>query len=123
MSCPLLLDEMLGEGIAAQLVGRGHDVLSVVSDSSLISLPDDQVLVEAARQGRALVTLNIKDFLPLDAQYRARGRSHAGLILIATKAFPQDRSFVGAVVSALDKLLQEPGVILPDQVTFLQRQS
>ncbi len=51
MSSPLLLDEMLGERIAAQLVGRGYDVLSVVSDPSLISLPDDQVLAEAARQG------------------------------------------------------------------------
>ncbi|WP_322769769.1 DUF5615 family PIN-like protein [Frankia sp. Cr1] len=121
MSSPLLLDEMLGERIAAQLVGRGHDVLSVVSDFSLISLPDDQVLAEAARQGRALVTLNIKDFLPLDAQYRAGGRSHAGLVLIATKSFPPDRGFVGAVVSALDKLLQEPGAIIPDQVVFLRR--
>ena len=121
MSYPLLLDEMLGERIAAQLVGKGHDVLSIVTDPSLISLPDDQVLAEAARHGRALVTINIKDFLPLDAQCRATGRSHAGLVLIATKTFPQDRSFVGAVVSALDKLLQEPDTLGPDQVVFLRR--
>ncbi len=124
MNCPLLLDEMLGERIAAQLVGRGHGVVSVVSvvaDSALVSLPDDQVLAEAARQGRALVTLNVKDFLPLDAQYRAGGRSHAGIVLISTKAFPQDRGFVGAVVGALDKLLQESGAVGPDQVVFLQR--
>ncbi|WP_250282504.1 MULTISPECIES: DUF5615 family PIN-like protein [unclassified Frankia] len=121
MSHPLLLDEMLGERTAAQLVGKGHDVASVVADPALVSLPDDQVLAEAARQGRALVTLNVRDFLPLDAQYRAGGRSHAGIVLISTKAFPQDRAFVGAVVSALDKLLQEPGTLGPDQVVFLQR--
>ncbi|SBW22600.1 DUF5615 family PIN-like protein [Protofrankia symbiont of Coriaria ruscifolia] len=121
MSYPLLLDEMLGERIAAQLVGRGHDVVSVVADSALVSLPDDQVLAEAARQGRALVTLNVKDFLPLDAQYRASGRSHAGIVLISTKAFPQDRGFVGAVVGALDKLLRESGAVGPDQVIFLRR--
>jgi Domain of unknown function (DUF5615) len=121
MSCPLLLDEMLGERIAVQLIGRGHDVLTVVADSTLVSLPDDQVMAEAARQGRALVTLNVKDFLPLDAQYRATGRSHAGLILVSTRSFPQDRGFVGAVVNALDKLLQDPGAVVPDQVVFLRR--
>lgn len=121
MTRPLLLDEMLGDRIASQLVARGHDVLSVVGDAALISLPDDQVLMEATRQGRSLVTLNIKDFLPLDAQYQAGGRSHAGLILVSAKTFPQDRSFVGAVVNALDKLLRETGAIGPDRIPFLQR--
>ncbi len=116
-----MLDEMLGERIATQLAGRGHDVVSVVADPALVSLPDDQVLAEAARQGRALVTLNIKDFLPLDARYRAGGRSHAGIVLISTKAFPQDRGFVGAVVNALDKLLAEAGALGADQLVFLRR--
>jgi hypothetical protein len=121
VSHPLLHDEMLGERIAAQLVGKGHDVLSVVADAALVSLPDDQVLAEAARQGRALVTLNTKDFLSLDAQYRAGGRSHAGIVLVSTKAFPQDRGFVGAIVSAVDKLLQEPDAVGPERVVFLRR--
>ena len=45
--------------------------------------------------------------MPLDGQYRAAGQSHAGLILVSTKTFPQDRSFVGAVAGALAALLDK----------------
>ncbi len=36
-------------------------------------------------------------------------RSHAGLILVSTKTFPQDRGFVGAVARALAAVLDKPG--------------
>ena len=117
---PLLLDEMFSDEIAAQLCTRGHDVRSVVADPSLVALPDDQVLAEAVVAGRALVTANIKDFVPLDGQYKAARRSHAGLVLVSTKTFPQDGSYTGAVVTALDKLLTG-SVDLADRVVFLER--
>jgi predicted nuclease of predicted toxin-antitoxin system len=120
-TCRLLLDEMLGYRIVEQLEARGHDVASVVADRALMSLPDEAVLAEATRLGRVLVTLNVKDFLPLDARWRAGGRAHAGIVLISTRTFPQDRSFVGAVVTALDKLLGEPDSVGPEQVVFLGR--
>lgn len=78
MSYPLLLDEMLSGAIAEQLRAKGHDALAVVDDPALISLPDDQILARATAAGRALVTANIKDFMPLDAQYRAAGQAHCG---------------------------------------------
>ena len=59
--------------------------------------------------------------MPLDAQYKATGRAHAGLILVSTKAFPQDRTFVGAVVGALDVVLSKPDGIGADRVVFLSR--
>lgn len=120
MRCPLLLDEMFSDAIAQQLRAKGHDVIAVVADPALVSLPDDQVLAYAASAGRALVTANIKDCMPLDGQYRAAGQSHAGLILVSTKAFPQDRSFAGAIASALATLL-DTGQIQADQVIFLTR--
>jgi hypothetical protein len=98
---------MLSGTIAAQLRTRGHDVVAVVEDTALIGLPDDEILAAATAAGRALVTANIRDFVPLDKRYKAAGRGHGGLVLISTKSFPQDRSFVGALVSALDKLLGE----------------
>ena len=49
----------------------------------------------------ALVTANIKDFILLDARYRAANQVHAGLILVSTKTFPQDRSYTAVVTSAL----------------------
>jgi uncharacterized iron-regulated protein len=117
---PLLLDEMFSDEIAEQLHAKGHDVRSVVADSSLVALPDDQVLAQAGAAGRALVTANIKDFVPLDGQYKAIERAHAGLVLVSTKTFPQDRSYAGAIVTALDKLLTGP-VDLADHVVFLER--
>jgi hypothetical protein len=118
---PLLLDEMLSGGIAHQLRTQGHDVTSVVADPALVALPDDQILAYAAAEGRVLVTANIRDFVPLDGRYRAAGRSHAGLILVSTKTFPQNRGFTTAVTSALAALLSRPSKIQPGQVAFLSR--
>ena len=121
MGFPLLLDEMLSDTIAEQLRAKGHDVIAVVADPALVSLPDDQILTHAAASGRALVTANIKDFMPLDGQYRAAGQAHAGLILVSTKTFPQDRSYTHAVTAALVALLDQPRQIQGDQVIFLSR--
>ncbi|HEY2576910.1 MAG TPA: DUF5615 family PIN-like protein [Streptosporangiaceae bacterium] len=121
MSHPILLDEMLSSTIAGQLRAKGHDAIAVVEDPALISLPDDQILACATAAGRALVTANIKDFMPLDAQYRAGGQAHAGLILISTKTFPQDRAYATAITSALTALLDTPGQVQPGHVLFLTR--
>jgi Domain of unknown function (DUF5615) len=121
VSFPLLLDEMFSDTIAQQLRAKGHDVQAVVTDPSLASLPDDQILSRAAATGRALVTANIKDFMPLDARYRAAGQAHAGLILVSVKTFPQNRSYTSAVTSALAALLDEPEQIEASKVTFLTR--
>jgi hypothetical protein len=117
---PLLLDEMLSGAVAEQLRARGHDVVAVVNDPVLTGLPDHDILTAAAAEGRALVTANIKDFVPLDQRYKASGRGYGGLVLIPAKTFPQDRTFLGAIVAALDKLLSE-GTIRPDALVFLQR--
>jgi Domain of unknown function (DUF5615) len=118
---PLLLDEMFADDIAKQLRAKGCDVISVVANTALVGLPDDQVLAYATAEGRALVTANIKDFVPLDTRYRAAGQSHAGLILVSTKTFPQSRGFPSAVTAALAALLSGPAKIQPGQVLFLTR--
>ncbi len=121
MSQPLLLDEMFSDNIAQQLRAKGHDVTSVVADPALVGLPDDQVLAYATTQGRALVTANIKDFIPLDGRHRAAGQSRAGLILVSTKTFPQNRGFPSAITTALATLLSGTVKIQPSQVLFLTR--
>ena len=121
MSQPLLLDEMFSDDIAQQLRARGYDVISAVADSALVGLPDEQVLAYAATEGRALVTANIKDFVPLDSRYRAAGQSHAGLILVSTKTFPQNRGFPAAITTALATLLSGTAKIQSGQVLFLTR--
>jgi hypothetical protein len=121
MSQPLLLDEMFTDDIAQQLRAKGYDVISVVADPALVGLPDDQILAYATAEGRALVTANIKDFIPVDTRYRAADQSHAGLILVSTKTFPQNRGFPCAVATALAVLLSGTAKIQPGQVLFLTR--
>ena len=119
MSHPLLLDEMFSDAIAEQLRAKGHDVISVVANPALVALPDEQILAHAATDGRALVTANIKDFVPLDARYRAAGQDHHGLVLVSTRTFPQNRGFTAAIATALEALLAETDKIQPSQVLFL----
>jgi hypothetical protein len=77
MSCPLLLDEMFSDTIAQQLRAKGRDARTVVADPALVSLPDDQILAHATAARRALLTANIKDFMPLDAARRRLRRPGA----------------------------------------------
>src|SRR6516164_7486941 len=121
VSFPLLLDEMLSGNIADELRAKGHDVLAVVADPALLALPDDQILAHATTTGRALVTANIKDFMPLDARYRAASQTHAGLILVSSKTFAQDRAYTAAITKALATLLGRPAAVQPGQVLFLPR--
>lgn len=106
----LLLDEMLSDAIAEQLRDKGHDVLAVVADPALVTLPDPGLLARATSDDRAVVARNIKDFMALDAHYRASGALHAGLVLVATKTFPDNRHAFGAIVSSLDELLSGGGI-------------
>jgi len=121
MSHPLLLDEMFSGTIAQQLRTTGYDVVSVVAHPALVALADDQILAHGASEGRALVTANIKDFMPLDSRYRAAGQAHPGLILVSTKAFPQNLGFTTAITTALEALLSGTDKIQPGQVLFLTR--
>lgn len=117
----LLLDEMFSGIIAGPLRAKGHDVLAVVADPALVALSDERILAQATSAGRALVTANIKDFVPLDRRYHDDNRAHAGLILVSTKTFPQGRSTIAAIVGALSALLDQPSPVQPGQVVFLSR--
>jgi predicted nuclease of predicted toxin-antitoxin system len=119
VSQPLLLDEMFSDDIARQLRAQGHDVTSIVANPALAGLPDEQVLAYATTEGRALVTANIKDFVPLDGRSRAAAQPHAGLILVSTKTFPQNRGFAAAITASLATLLSGTAKIECGQVLFL----
>jgi nucleoside-diphosphate-sugar epimerase len=106
--------------MAEQLCAKGYDVRAVVSSPEFTGLPDEEVLIGATEPGRSLVTANIRDFRSLDARYRAASRVHAGLILVSTKTFPQNRAFVPAVTNALNSLLAAESGASGD-VVFLSR--
>ncbi len=73
--------------VVRELRRLGHDVLTVqeaAQDNQAI--PDEEVLAFAHAQGRAVLTINRKDFLRLHLQ----SSQHSGIILCTT-----DRDFTG----------------------------
>lgn len=123
MSSPrLLLDEMLSGEIARQLREAGHDVQAVVEDRELIGVADEDVLARATADGRCVVTANVRDFATLHAQWANAGRSHAGIVYVVTRAFPQDRSFLGTVVSSLEFAIIHGQIPASGQQSYLSRQ-
>ncbi len=115
----LVLDEMLSPVIAEQLVAAGLDVLVVSADPVLRGRSDADVLEWAAGEGRAVVTDNVRDFAPLHASWAALGRTHAGLLFISSKAYPQDRARTGRIVAALKVRASNGHWPAPGQYDFL----
>ena len=107
----LLLDEMYPPALAERLADRGHDVTAVKQDPSLEGLADDALLARAHEDGRAVVTENVRDFVPLAQALAAAGTPHSGIVFVPRNSFPRDRANIeatlGALVTALDALLEE----------------
>ena len=116
-----LLDEMVSPKIGTGLDDRGHDVDAVTQRPDLMALHDDEPIVAAATaESRIMVTTNIGDFAVLDSRWAAEGRTHAGIVFVTTSAFPQDRSFIGSVVNALDAAASGEELPAPGQTLYLR---
>jgi hypothetical protein len=72
--------------------------------------PDDELLAQATEERRALVTMNIGDFARIDAMWKSQGRSDAGLMLVPSAGFPQNRRFVGRLAQAPDRAIHDRSV-------------
>ena len=116
----LLLDAMYSPTIAEQLRRRGHDVIAATEDPNVATLGDDVLFAAAQADGRAFVTENLKDFLPLDAENRQRGRVHHGLILTTDHRFRRGaEGHIGHLVRALDAFLRDDVERIPGWVHWL----
>ena len=76
----LYLDENIPVVLCNVLTAHGVDCLTT-QQATNHGLSDDQQLVFATTEGRALATFNHKDFLPLVSQWHIAHRSYGGLIL------------------------------------------
>ena len=76
----LLLDEHIWVYLAKLLREQGFDVMHV-NEVDLTGTPDDKILSYAVDEHRAVVTFNIKDFIPLAVQYYEDGKEHYGIIV------------------------------------------
>lgn len=104
MPVGILLDADIPPAVAAALVQRGHDAIAASGSPSLEELSDDDLLREAARQGRVLVTFNVVDFVDVAHRFAHAQEDHGGIVLIHSRSFP--RAAIGAVADALDRLLR-----------------
>lgn len=113
----LLLDEHYSPEIARRLRTEGFDVKSVAAEPSLVSTADEELVRVTARERRALLTNNVRDFVALARRWAAAGEDHHGLIFTSDASLPRSTRTIGRYVSKLRVLLEEN----PDDGAFRNR--
>jgi len=119
----LLLDEMYPARLAGALRERGIDAEGVDERSPLRGLADEELLVIAAREGRALVSENVADFMRLYGEWGAAGRGHAGIVIALSSRFSRTPAGYEVFVDSLAELCEQRPAdeALADAVHFLSR--
>ncbi len=101
MSLAFLLDEDVSYRVAEGLRQRGVDAISVHEAGRANSrVSDEDQLVFATSAGRVLTTYNRADYQVLDAMWRVKGRTHAGILWCAERSIP--RRAIGDLVRAIE---------------------
>lgn len=118
----LILDaHVSGPVIGEALKREGHDVFAVDQRPDLEGMSDEDLLALAVKEGRILITANVRHFLPLVTEKSVKGESHPGCILIPRSVRSED---FGAIISGTLKLLegtsQEEWIV---RVDWIRRQS
>src|SRR5438874_3670725 len=91
--------------MAEQLRLRGHDAVGVDERIDLRGASDEVLVDVAAREGRVIVTRNIRDFVRIHNERAGRGDHHGGILLVHGRRFPEGRGAVGRLVTALHERL------------------
>ena len=100
------LDEDISRHVAEGSRHIGIDAISVHEIGRANKrIPDEDQLIAATAEGRVLVTYNRADFQILDAQWRAAGRSHSGILWCTEKSIP--RRAIGDLIRALESLAHQ----------------
>ena len=80
------------------LLERGHDVTRTPTEWMPLDASDEQQLLGATAQGRAIFTFNIRDFIVLGERYP----HHGGIILARQNSWS-----LNELILALDRVLRE----------------
>ena len=98
----LKLDENLGKACLEILSGAGHDVATVATQS-MTSAADDELIKACAREGRALVTLDLDFSNPLVFP----PDEHAGVAVLRLPSKASQGSLLGTVRTLVSALKRE----------------
>ncbi len=82
-------------------------MIAVCERPDLISAEDETLLALSTVEQRALLTNNVRDFVPIATRWAGEGRSHYGLLLVSDRTLQRSRNTIGAYVKAIDRLLRE----------------
>lgn len=96
---------MYPPSFAAALRGRGHDAVSVHDRIELKGKTDPIVFAAAQSDGRAVVTNNARDYVPLVAQSAKSLERHCGLVLTSDRSVRRRRDDVAGFVELLGALM------------------
>ncbi|MCB0989221.1 MAG: DUF5615 family PIN-like protein [Microthrixaceae bacterium] len=116
----LLLDEMHAAAVASALRARSFDIVAVTEIAELRGTADADLLVWAAAHQRAIVTENIRDFVPLAQRWAAAGQDHAGLVFTNPRRFHRATlAYPGTLIDALATWLPTAPDSAPSMVWWL----
>jgi hypothetical protein len=77
-------DEMVNPRLATALLRQGYDAENCQrAGRANQGISDEQQVMYATQQGRAILTFNVADFEQLDRRWKARGLAHHGIIVSA----------------------------------------
>lgn len=76
----LYLDADISLRVARTLTTRGYDVIAA-QEAGKADASDAEQMAFAAKEGRALLTCNARDFTPIFEDYWFAGRNHSGVIV------------------------------------------
>ncbi len=102
----LYTNELVNPALAVELRKRGYDAMSChTAGRSNQRIPDWDQLAYAADNRRAILTNNIRDFIPLDGDWKLQGRSHAGIVIYA--GVPPFGDLLRRIIHHLDMISPE----------------
>lgn len=116
----LLLDVHHSPHAARRLRDQGHDVVAAAEDPILAALDDEELLRAATRDGRAVVTENVRDFDRIARDRSARGEHHAGVVFTSPRRFHRgSKAYPMNLARALAEFLGEHNPQGEDRVHWL----
>jgi len=99
----LLLDAHISaRRVAAPLREEGHDVRAADEERALDGLADEELLSIAAREGRVLVTFDVKDFPVIARRWAEAGREHSGCAIVVGIDHGEFGTILAAIAAALE---------------------
>ena len=110
------LDEMFSHVIAAVVREAGTDIVSV-HERHVEGAADSDVLSDATRERRCLITHNHRHFVPLTRDFYDRGLPHSGVVLVAGSV---PTNAYAAISHAIIQFAQEnPDGLQPYEIRWL----